>query len=111
MIQKTYSLTVQKKISEGLSACTLILSPKKEEEHLFIYKPAQFLSFHLKIDGKDIVRSYSLSGTPLMNEPLTTSIKKVEGGRASSYLVDSIQEGSVIESELPKGRFLKHRAI
>ena len=107
MIQKTYPLRVEKKIMEGGTACTLTLSPRKEDESIFIYKPAQFLSFHLSIDGEKLIRSYSLSGSPILKEPLTTSIKKVEGGRASSYFVDQLKEGSKIQSTRPMGKFFK----
>ena len=107
MKQKTYPLKIKKKIKEGRDACTLILSPKKEDENIFLYKPAQFLSFHLNIGGESIVRSYSLSGSPLLGEPLTTSIKKVKGGRGSNYLVDEVSENQVLESTKPLGKFFK----
>ena len=107
MIQKVYPLTVVKKIPEGENSCTLVFEPRQEDKDVFIYKPAQFLSFHLNIQGEKVIRSYSLSSSPLLNEPLTTSIKKVEGGAASSYLLDHIQEGSIIESARPMGKFFK----
>ena len=107
MKKKTYPLKIKKKIKSANNACTLILSPKKKDESVFLYQPAQFLSFHLDIKGESIVRSYSLSGTPLLGEPLITSIKKVEGGRGSNYLVDEVQENEWIESTKPLGRFFK----
>ena len=108
MPQKTYPLIVKKKINECEDACTLILTPKNpEDEKLFLYKPAQFLSFHIEIDGKKMMRSYSISSCPLIREDLTTSIKKLPYGKASSYLVDGIKENDVIYSSRPQGRFFK----
>jgi len=104
---KTYPLTVKKKIIECDDACTLALSPKDEDRQLFTYKPAQFLSFHIEINKQQLVRSYSISSSPLTEENLTTSIKKVNQGPMSSYLVDHIKEGDVIQSTAPRGRFFK----
>lgn len=105
--QKIYPLKVIKKIHECNDACTLVLDPKKEDKDAFTYKPAQFLSFHLNISNQKIIRSYSLSGSPLLNEPLITSIKKVKKGLASPYIVDNVKEGDVIESSPPNGIFFK----
>lgn len=107
MRPKTYPLTVQKKIQEGEDACTLTLSPRDEDRKFFNYKPAQFLSFHVEINKKELTRSYSISSSPLAQEDLTTSIKKVNKGAVSSYIVDHIQEGDVIQSTVPRGRFFK----
>ena len=107
MNPKTYPLTVKKKIKECDDACTLILSPKDEDRTLFTYKPAQFLSFHMEINEKQLARSYSISSSPLAEENLITSIKKVNKGHVSSYIVDHIQEGDTIQSTVPRGRFFK----
>ena len=108
MPQKTYPLIVKKKIKECDGACTLVLAPQNpEDKNLFLHKPAQFLSFYIEIDGKKIMRSYSISSCPLIQEELTTSIKKLHCGKTSSYLVDEIQENDVIYSSRPQGRFFK----
>ena len=53
MARKTYPLKVIQKIQECDDACTLILSPNKEDQNIFTsYRTAQFLSFHLNIQGK-----------------------------------------------------------
>ncbi len=107
MNPKTYPLTVKKKVKECDDACTLILSPKDEDRKFFSYKPAQFLSFHMEINEKQLARSYSISSSPLADEELTTSIKKVTQGHVSSHIVDHIQEGDIIQSTVPRGRFFK----
>ena len=108
MAQKTYSLRITKKIQECDDACTLVLTPSPQDGSIFEnYKPAQFLSFHLEVDGKKLLRSYSLSSSPLLKEPLTTTIKKVEKGIASSYLLDHLKEGDTIQSSRPQGKFFK----
>ena len=108
MAQITYPLIVKKKIKECEDACTLILVPKNpEDEKLFLYKPAQFLSFYIEVDGKKVMRSYSISSCSLMRENLTTSIKKLPHGKASSYLVDELKENDIIYSSRPQGRFFK----
>lgn len=108
MARQTYPLTVKKKIQESSSACTLVLTPREEDKSIFsAYKPAQFLSFHLTLENQKIVRSYSLSSSPLLGEELTTTVKKVKQGKASSYLVDQLKEGDVVQSTRPQGKFFK----
>ncbi len=108
MAQITYPLIIKKKIKECDNACSLVLTPKNlEDQKLFLYKPAQFLSFHIEVDGKKVMRSYSISSCPLTREDLTTSIKKLPYGKASSYLVDEIKENDIIYSSRPQGRFFK----
>lgn len=105
---KTYPLRVKRKFTEGEDACTFILAPEKENEALFkSYRVAQFLTFHLNIGGKTLTRSYSLSSSPLLREDLTTTVKRVQKGQGSSFLIDHIKENDLILSSRPQGKFFK----
>lgn len=108
MAQKLYPLTIKKKTIECKDACTLILKPNEEDKRIFEYKPAQFLNFHLNLQNKEVVRSYSLSSSPLLEEELTTTIKKVSNGIASSFLIDQIKENDQIISTKPLGKFFRY---
>lgn len=80
------------------------------------YKPGQYLTFQLNIPGRDkpVVRCYSLSDSPFHENYYRVTIKK-EGpprdrpdlppGAASSYFVDKVREGDIVDVKAPSGHF------
>mgnify|MGYP000990313903 CR=1 FL=1 len=71
----------------------------------FAYLPGQFCSMVLNIDGKKVVRSYSISSTPTRPYVLEVTVKRVPGGLVSNWLPDNLKVGDHIEISGPKGRF------
>jgi ring-1,2-phenylacetyl-CoA epoxidase subunit PaaE len=69
------------------------------------YKPGQFLTLILPIDGKKVRRSYSLCSAPDEGPRLSVTVKRVEGGLVSNYLLDQVQVGQEIEVMEPLGNF------
>ncbi|RAU81641.1 ferredoxin--NADP reductase [Pontibacter arcticus] len=68
------------------------------------YKPGQFLTLILPVEGKEIRRSYSLSSKP--GEPrLSVTVKRVEGGLMSNYLLNHVKVGDEIKVMEPLGNF------
>ncbi len=65
----------------------------------------QHLVLELVVDGSPVRRAYSLSSSPELDEPPAVTVKRVEGGLASSYLHDEITPGAVIPVHGPAGRF------
>ena len=57
----------------------------------FAYWPGQFCSFVLDIDGKKVVRSYSISSTPTRPYSLEVTVKRV--GSASNTVTVTTQCG------------------
>ena len=102
-----YPLKVSRKIREAEDCFSFYFSVPKEHESHFQYRPAQFLTFQFEIEGKTFVRSYSLASSPFLNEPLRTTVKRVTGGAVSNYMIDHIQEGDTILSQIPLGEFYK----
>jgi ring-1,2-phenylacetyl-CoA epoxidase subunit PaaE len=76
--------------------------PEKQAIH---FKPGQFLTLILTIDGKEIRRSYSLSSTPHEAPRLAVTIKRVSGGLMSNYLLNKIKVGDEIKVMEPIGNF------
>lgn len=102
-----YPLRIVKKVQETKDAYSFYFSVPCEHESLFSYHAAQFLTFKFTIEGKEYVRSYSLSSCPFLKETLQTSVKKVEGGKVSAYMIDSLKEGQDILSQKPLGEFFR----
>jgi ring-1,2-phenylacetyl-CoA epoxidase subunit PaaE len=63
----------------------------------------QFLTLILMYRGHEVRRSYSLSSAA--NEPLRLTIKRVENGEISRYLLNTLQVGDELKSLHPAGRF------
>lgn len=69
------------------------------------YKSGQFLTFILEIAGEKLRRSYSLCSSPYVEEDWAVSVKKVKGGKVSTYLVDHLKVGDILETMVPAGIF------
>jgi glycine betaine catabolism B len=79
---------------------------------LFSYKPGQFITLDLEIDGKQIARSYSISSTPSRPHCLEITVKRVPSsspdlprGLVSNWLHDNLQVGSQVKLSGPMGKF------
>lgn len=81
---------------------------------LFTYKPGQFVTLDLEINGKPVKRSYSISSTPSRPHTLEITVKRVPAppdlptapaGLVSNWLHDTIKVGSEIKLSGPSGKF------
>ncbi len=60
------------------------------------YKPGQFLTFVFQKNDTEERRSYSFSSTPVLDEPMSVTIKRVENGEYSRKLIDNVSRGDVL---------------
>jgi glycine betaine catabolism B len=79
---------------------------------LFTYKPGQFLTLDVGIDGEQVLRSYSISSTPSRPHSLEITVKRVPSaadglppGLVSNWLHDSVRVGDSINLQGPFGKF------
>ena len=72
---------------------------------MFFFKPGQFVTLELEIDGQQVMRSYTISSSPSVPYSFSLSIKKLPGGLVSSWLHDNMQVGSELVVHGPVGRF------
>ncbi len=81
---------------------------------LFTYKPGQFVTLKLEINGKQVSRSYTISSSPSRPHTLEISIKRIvppaspfaePDGFVSQWLHDNITVGSKIKLSGPVGKF------
>ena len=82
-------------------ALSFEIPEKFKKKYNFI--SGQYLSLEIIIDNIKVRRSYSICSGP--NESLRVGIKKVQGGVFSSYAVDKIKKGDLINVSYPEGRF------
>ncbi|MCI0652536.1 MAG: FAD-binding oxidoreductase [Planctomycetes bacterium] len=72
---------------------------------MFSYKPGQFVTLNLNINGKDVKRSYSISSSPSRPHTLEVTIKRVPGGLVSNWMADNIKLGDLVKLKGPAGKF------
>jgi len=105
MSSQYYPLKLVKKEFETKNTCSFYLEAPADYKKLFQYKTAQFLTFRFLIEGKECVRSYSISSCPFLQEGLKTTVGRVEGGVVSNHMLTNLKEGDEIESQIPLGEF------
>ena len=76
-----------------------------EQPVLFFFKPGQFVTLELEIDGETVMRSYTISSSPSTPYNLSVTIKRVPGGQVSNWMHDNLKEGDVIAMHGPVGNF------
>jgi ring-1,2-phenylacetyl-CoA epoxidase subunit PaaE len=70
----------------------------------FTYIPGQHVTLRSEIDGEDLRRSYSICANARSGK-LRVGIKKLPGGKFSTYATTSLQAGDVLEVMPPIGEF------
>jgi len=69
------------------------------------YKPGQFMTLHVPINGSVHKRAYSFSSNPYTDRDLRVTIKRVEKGLVSNYIHDQLKVGDKLEIDKPTGSF------
>lgn len=92
---------VKKETPDCISVAFEVPSSLKEE---FSFEQGQNITLKKVIDGEELRRSYSICTSPFENE-LRIAIKKVEGGRFSSYANDVLKINDFLDVLPPTGKF------
>ncbi|WP_228768327.1 hybrid-cluster NAD(P)-dependent oxidoreductase [Shewanella sp. TC10] len=71
----------------------------------FNYKPGQFITFKLEIDGEMVYRSYTMSSSPSRPYSIVVTVKRIAGGKVSNFVADNVNEGDVVTIMGPDGTF------
>jgi ferredoxin-NADP reductase len=100
-----HKLRVKHVVRETHDASSFVLEVPDELAATFRYRPGQFCTFRVPVDGVAQVRSYSMSSTPQIDTDLTVTVKRVAGGLVSNWLLDHLRVGDVIEVTRPAGVF------
>jgi ferredoxin-NADP reductase len=71
----------------------------------FCAKPGQFLTFQWMIDGQRVRRSYTISSSPIRENYVEITPKRMENGFVSVFLNERAKPGLAVEASGPYGRF------
>ena len=74
-------------------------------ERRFCAKPGQFLTFQWTIDGQQVRRSYTVSSSPVHENYVEITPKRMENGCVSVFLNERAKPGLAVEASGPYGRF------
>ncbi|SJL83820.1 hybrid-cluster NAD(P)-dependent oxidoreductase [Vibrio palustris] len=72
---------------------------------MFFFKPGQFVTLELEIDGEQVFRSYTISSSPSVPYSFSITVKRVPGGWVSNWIHDHLDEGSELAVHGPVGAF------
>lgn len=76
-----------------------------EKPLLFSYRPGQFVTFILTINGQEVKRAYSMSSSPSRPHLLEVTIKRVPGGLVSNWFYEQVKLGNIFTVKGPSGKF------
>jgi 3-ketosteroid 9alpha-monooxygenase subunit B len=93
-------------VEETSDTRSFVLEIPSTLEETFAYAAGQFCTFRATIDGASVVRCYSMSSSPDTGERLTTTVKRVPGGRMSNWMIDGLAAGDTIDVMRPAGLFV-----
>ncbi|GAB2795202.1 ferredoxin--NADP reductase [Rhabdobacter roseus] len=102
-MSKYYYLKVKDVVRETPDTATIHFWHPLNE--VIKYKPGQFLTLLIPQGDTKLRRSYSMCSSPYTDVALAITIKRVSGGFASNYLIDSVQVGDSLEVMEPMGTF------
>lgn len=69
------------------------------------YRPGQFITLLLEIDGQIVRRNYTISSSPSRPHHVAVTVKRVQGGHVSNWLHDTLKVGDTVRSLGPNGPF------
>jgi ferredoxin-NADP reductase len=76
-----------------------------QDERLLCAKPGQFLTFQWTIEGHRVTRSYTISSSPVHENYVEITPKRMENGCVSVFLNERAEPGLTVEASGPYGRF------
>jgi ferredoxin-NADP reductase/DMSO/TMAO reductase YedYZ heme-binding membrane subunit len=98
-------LRVVRIASETPEVQTFRLAPPDGGRLPFEHLPGQYLVLSLLIDGKKVVRTYTIASSPSRPDFCEITVKREENGLASSHLHKALREGDLLNVSAPAGRF------
>jgi ferredoxin-NADP reductase len=84
---------------------------REREQNTIRYEAGQYLTLVLRKAGQEIRRSYSISSTPVLPEPLTIGVKRIPNGMVSRQLIDWAKPGDEILTSGTGGFFTLPPAV
>src|SRR5438132_7356671 len=92
-----HPLRVARVVDETADARSLVLEVPAGLQAAFAYRAGQFVTHRVRIDGQALLRCYSMSSSPDVDDEFQVTVKRVPGGAVSNWMIDELRPGDVIE--------------
>ena len=99
------AFSVVQKIEETVDSCSFVFDVSSELSSSYNYRPGQYLTIKLTINGEEVRRAYSIY-TPANNQRIGFTVKRVAGGKVSNHLIDNVTVGDSLDIMVPDGKFV-----
>lgn len=99
-----HSLRIREVRPETREAVSVAFEVPPELEGSFRFTQGQYLVLRTELDGEEVRRSYSIC-TGVNDGELRVAIKRVPGGRFSSYANSTLEAGQTLDVMPPAGSF------
>ncbi|SOZ40074.1 ferredoxin--NADP reductase [Cupriavidus neocaledonicus] len=100
-----HRLQIAEVVAETDQAHSLVFALPEALRETFSYRPGQFLTLRVPVDGVPLQRCYSLSSSPGVDGALRVTVKRVQSGRVSNWICDHLGAGDTVEATPPAGVF------
>jgi ring-1,2-phenylacetyl-CoA epoxidase subunit PaaE len=97
------TLRIRETVRETADTLTVYF---EQPEPFLDYKPGQFLTLILELNGKQERRSYSLCTSPFVDPFPGITVKRLEGGLVSNHINDQFFPGKRVTVMKPLGNFV-----
>ena len=100
-----HRLRIRRVVAETPDASSFVLDVPEDLRSAFAYEAGQFCTFRFEVDGTRVLRCYSMSSAPGVDDELQVTVKRVPEGVVSNWMNDALAEGDEVEVTLPAGVF------
>jgi ring-1,2-phenylacetyl-CoA epoxidase subunit PaaE len=102
---KFYSLRVADVRKETADCVSIALDLSEEAKSAFNFIQGQYITFKVNVNGEELRRSYSICTSPVTDKEIRVAVKKVTGGRVSTFFNEGLKAGDTVEVMPPMGNF------
>ena len=100
-----YNLKVKEVRKETADTVSVAFDITDDIKDQFSYEAGQYVTLKTTVNGEELRRSYSLCSSPTADSDFRIAVKKVDNGRVSGFINDSLKANDVIEVMPPAGNF------
>lgn len=98
------NITVKEVKQETQDTVSVAFNISETLKNEFQFQAGQYITIKHIVNGEDVRRAYSLSSAPHEND-FRIAVKKIENGKMSSFLNDTLKSGDTLEIMPPSGNF------
>ena len=81
---------------------------RSDAQTWFRYKPGQFVTLELPVEGEPLLRTYTLSSSPSRPFSIAVTVKSQPGSVGTRWMFDNLKPGDHVRAYGPAGDFTHH---